>query len=125
VLAAHYDTLQLGHPNKPFIGATDSAASVAILLSLAKMLAVKHCVNHPVSIILFDGEEAFHQWTSDDSVYGSRILAAEWSRTCLPLHGPFSPPAHQTEMTSMKTRLNLIRQLILLDLLGYEPPIIN
>ena len=30
--------------------------------------------------MLFDGEEAFVQWTSTDSIYGSRHLAAEMEK---------------------------------------------
>ena len=30
---------------------------------------------HSLQIILFDGEEAFHEWTETDSLYGSRHLA--------------------------------------------------
>ena len=30
-------------------------------------------------LVFFDGEEAFHQWTDTDSLYGSRHLADRWA----------------------------------------------
>jgi hypothetical protein len=32
-----------------------------------------------LQLIFFDGEEAFKEWTSTDSIYGSRHLAQKWS----------------------------------------------
>ena len=31
-----------------------------------------------VQLVLFDGEEAFVQWSATDSLYGSRHLAEKW-----------------------------------------------
>ena len=66
-----------------FVGATDSAAPVGLMLHLAEVLtpifksqgnATLPCLR----MIFFDGEEAFRTWTSTDSVYGARHLAEKW-----------------------------------------------
>lgn len=31
-----------------------------------------------IKLVFFDGEEAFQTWTSTDSIYGARNLAAKW-----------------------------------------------
>ena len=31
-------------------------------------------------IVFFDGEEAYQTWTSTDSIYGARHLAAKWQQ---------------------------------------------
>lgn len=141
-LAAHYDSLQLKHASRPFIGATDSAASVAILLTLAKMLTCRQethrtqqapicridriSIERPIIFILFDGEEAFHQWSAKDSVYGSRLLAKEWSSTCLPLQpqilSNLSATTKINRQQKERTKIDLISQLVLLDLLGANDP---
>jgi hypothetical protein len=33
-----------------------------------------------LQFIFFDGEEAFVQWSSTDSIYGARGLAAKWEK---------------------------------------------
>lgn len=38
-----------------------------------------------LQLIFFDGEEALYQWTSTDSLYGSRHLAAKMENTAHPL----------------------------------------
>lgn len=37
--------------------------------------------NLGLMLIFFDGEEAFQEWTSTDSIYGSRHLASKWENT--------------------------------------------
>lgn len=83
-LVAHYDSK---YSPTGFIGATDSAAPCAMLLHVARSIeealkakwkkdqesgddALEAAVG--VQIILLDGEEAFLNWTDDDSLYGSR-----------------------------------------------------
>ena len=34
-----------------------------------------------LQFVFFDGEEAFVDWTSTDSIYGARHLAEKWSTT--------------------------------------------
>lgn len=83
-LVAHYDSKLTP---KGFIGATDSAASCAMLLhvarsvdaALTKMWQEKKDEleleeNRGVQILLLDGEEAFENWTDDDSLYGARYV---------------------------------------------------
>jgi len=81
VLAAHYDSKYF--KNFEFIGATDSAASCAILLDLATSLTPlldlqSRNLDVTLQLIFFDGEEAFVSWTATDSIYGARHLAAKW-----------------------------------------------
>ncbi|KAJ1556178.1 hypothetical protein HK405_005780, partial [Cladochytrium tenue] len=61
-----------------FIGATDSAAPCAMLVDLATTLAPKlsrtpgATTEVSPELIFFDGEEAFGDWTDDNSLSGSR-----------------------------------------------------
>jgi glutaminyl-peptide cyclotransferase len=72
-----------------FIGATDSAAPCSTLLDVAESLTplLRHkqtlvqadeyegdeeWAHTTLQIVLFDGEEAFHDWTATDSIYGAR-----------------------------------------------------
>ena len=84
-LVAHYDS-----KIRPegFVGATDSAASCAILMHVARSIDRYMTQMHDemdalgeggtvpmdmgVQILLLDGEEAFVQWTDEDSTYGAR-----------------------------------------------------
>lgn len=83
-LVAHYDSL---YKPEGFIGATDSAASCAILMHVAR--SVDEALTRKwenmgkgdeldeekgVQIILLDGEEAWVTWTDSDSLYGSRYV---------------------------------------------------
>ncbi|KAF2167581.1 hypothetical protein M409DRAFT_22385 [Zasmidium cellare ATCC 36951] len=123
VLAAHYDS-----KSTPvgFIGATDSAASCAMLLhiarsveqALAKKWEFEQKQAHDkdlnggtgIQILLFDGEEAFGTWTSTDSLYGARSLAEEWETLA---YSPWS---------EYHSPLSAIQLFVLLDLLGEENP---
>jgi Zn-dependent M28 family amino/carboxypeptidase len=73
VLASHYDTKQM----PGFVGANDGGSSTGLLLALAPILA-KRSLEHEIRLVFFDGEEAFVNWTEQDSLYGSRHLAARW-----------------------------------------------
>ena len=82
LLLTHYDTVRINN----FVGANDSASSTAVMLEMARL----YCGPHPAEklrtanlwIAFLDGEEAqlvrdgVAQWTDEDSVYGSRELAA-------------------------------------------------
>ena len=90
VFAAHFDSKYFpptdtpqaqwngGEDTLPFIAATDSAVPCAILLDLAASL--DRALDQPgrndkdttLQLIFFDGEEAFKDWSSSDSLYGSR-----------------------------------------------------
>jgi hypothetical protein len=78
VVAGHYDTL---YGRKDFVGANDGGSSTGLPLALADFLRAQNKrPGYAVWIVLTDGEEAFQQWSSTDSVYGARHLAAKWKQ---------------------------------------------
>ncbi|KAF5707648.1 glutaminyl-peptide cyclotransferase [Fusarium mundagurra] len=123
-LAAHYDSKisPVG-----FIGATDSAVPCAVLLQMARNIEgalqakwgkdpgeIKNGneeIIDGIQILLLDGEEAFLEWTEEDSLYGSRSLAQEWDL-------PRSPTS------AFRTNVDSISLFVLLDLLGAAEPTI-
>ncbi|KAH9824012.1 glutaminyl-peptide cyclotransferase [Melampsora americana] len=127
ILAAHIDSKYFppGDPLEGFVGATDSAAPVAIILQIAKSLTplldtqLEHFFNSgdevghvkeriTLQVVLLDGEEAFKDWTRTDSIYGARALAKKWAE-------PIRTPNALQKQTNM---LDNIQAFILLDLLG-------
>ena len=127
-LVAHYDSKI---DPEGFIGATDSAAPCAMLMHAARTLdgaltrkwATMHEVgvsqedydmgleeHKGIQIILLDGEEAFDTWTAQDSIYGSRSLAAEMEAT-------FHPA-----LSTYRNAISSIHLFMLLDLLGEGTP---
>ncbi|GBC02624.1 hypothetical protein RclHR1_04710012 [Rhizophagus clarus] len=119
VLAAHFDSKYFDEGG--FVGATDSAVPCAMLMDLAysldKYLNKGEQRGTTLQIIFFDGEEAFKYWTSTDSLYGSRHLAAKWENTHV-----IDADSSQNKGKNM---LNGIEVLILLDLLGASRPFIS
>ncbi|KAK4204043.1 putative glutaminyl-peptide cyclotransferase [Triangularia verruculosa] len=115
-LAAHYDSL---YRPEGFIGAVDSAVPCAILLwalkELDKAIGRKWEAWEDdgleqakgVQVVLFDGEEAWVQWSGEDSLYGSRALAEDWQNT---------------KYQDGSSRLDTISLFVLLDLLGAVDP---
>ncbi|KAK9461403.1 peptidase family M28-domain-containing protein [Lipomyces oligophaga] len=118
-LAAHYDS-KVDPPG--FIGATDSAVPCAILMYIAASLvpllearwadlATSSQSDYSevgLQFIFFDGEEAFHQWSATDSLYGARHIAQLWdTRPDLSAH----PGQHLSQLQS-------IDLFVLLDLIG-------
>jgi glutaminyl-peptide cyclotransferase len=75
--ATHYDTKYMGDKN--FVGANDAGSSTALVLELARVLA-KHEGGLDYWFVFLDGEEAFVQWSTFDSTYGSRHLARLWKQ---------------------------------------------
>jgi len=74
-MASHYDTKYFQKIR--FVGANDAGSSTGLLLELARVLAAKK--DGPDYWFLFlDGEEAFVDWSTFDSTYGSRHLAKRW-----------------------------------------------
>ncbi|CAI2184186.1 3923_t:CDS:2 [Funneliformis geosporum] len=119
VFAAHFDSKYFDH--QEFVGATDSAVPCAMLMELAysldKYLDKRKQEDATLQIIFFDGEEAFKYWTHDDSIYGSRHLAAKWEDTyIIDIESP---------QNKGKNMLSGIDVLILLDLLGASRPTLN
>jgi len=59
--------------------AVEAAGDVnTLLLELAAALQGRPRIDD-VYLVFFDGEEAIHEWTATDSIYGSRHLAAKWT----------------------------------------------
>jgi hypothetical protein len=73
-ITGHYDTKKLAN----FVGANDGGSSTGFLLELAAVLQGQPRTDD-VYLVFFDGEEAFHDWTATDSIYGSRHLAKKWT----------------------------------------------
>ncbi len=73
-ITGHYDTKKMAS----FVGANDGGSSTGMLLELASALQGRPRIDD-VYVVFFDGEEAIHEWSDTDSLYGSRHLAAKWS----------------------------------------------
>ena len=72
LLLTHYDTKK----QDDFVGAVDGGSSTGLMLEMARLLCSRKDQPLGVWIAFLDGEEAFVEWNDDDSVYGSRELAA-------------------------------------------------
>jgi glutaminyl-peptide cyclotransferase len=94
VVGSHYET---NYPLKNYVGANDGGSTSGLQLELANHLRGKKRNGCSVWLVWFDGEEAFEKWSPNDSLYGSRHLAAKW----------------KADGTAKK-----IRALILLDMIG-------
>jgi Zn-dependent M28 family amino/carboxypeptidase len=73
-VTGHYDTKKMAN----FVGANDGGSSTGVLLELAAVLQGQPRADD-VYLVFFDGEEAFHEWSDTDSLYGSRHLAEKWA----------------------------------------------
>ena len=111
MLSCHHDSKYWPNKNEVFIGATDSSVPCAMLLQTVQMLGkrVLKSEHMGLTLMFFDGEEAFKTWTATDSVYGSRHIAKTWA-------------SNVTDNSDGRTRLDSIDTLVLLDLLGTENP---
>lgn len=84
-LACHYDSKYFAEFE--FVAATDSAVPCAIMLSVVRTLlptltdANRRNKAISLQLLFLDGEEAFVDWTPEDSLYGSRHLAQKWQNT--------------------------------------------
>lgn len=118
VLACHYDSKYYPPQwhGREFQGATDSATPCAMMLELARALDEELMAQKSSSpdltlqLLFFDGEEALFQWTSTDSLYGSRHLAQKMETT--------PHPAGATDTN----QLHGIDLFVLLDLIGAPSP---
>ncbi|MGM9997851.1 MAG: M28 family peptidase [Candidatus Bruticola sp.] len=88
VLGAHYDTKYF--KDFAFVGANDGASGTAVLLELARVLKNNPLQKHRLLLCFFDGEEAFAEWSDDDSLYGSRYFVEN-------LGTAYSPIPEKTE----------------------------
>jgi len=77
VLASHYET---NYPlrNIEFVGANDGACTAALLISIGQYFRAHPPQGYSVWLVFDDGEEAVQQWSAQDSLYGTRHLAAKW-----------------------------------------------
>lgn len=80
-LACHYDSKYF--EDIEFVAAVDSAVPCAIMLNTLQTLQpdlarLRNRTDVSLMMIFFDGEEAFHDWTATDSLYGARHLANKW-----------------------------------------------
>ncbi|CAH2012516.1 unnamed protein product [Acanthoscelides obtectus] len=112
VLACHYDSKYF--EKEVFVGATDSAVPCAMLLNLAKELKnelgqLKDNRNLNLKLVFFDGEEAFHQWGPNDSIYGAKHLAEVYGSTVSSIKSGESV-----------SELEKMDMLVLLDLIGHR-----
>jgi len=116
VIACHYDSKM---SPQGFLGATDSAVPCAQMINLAKTLQSEldnlrgRKSEVTLQFLFFDGEEAFKTWTATDSLYGSRHLAAKWSRKDYDYQGVSG------------NELDRIDVFMLLDLLGAANPVVT
>ena len=78
MLGGHYDTKYF--KEFTFVGANDGGSSAALLLELTRRLATAPAREYTYWVVWFDGEEARVAWTAEDSLYGSRRLAADLAR---------------------------------------------
>ncbi|MGD0444955.1 MAG: M28 family peptidase [Edaphobacter sp.] len=85
VLASHYETNYPLHDIE-FYGANDGAATSALLIEIGNVLRAHPPEGYSVWLVFDDGEEAVanppydpSQWSSSNSLYGTRHLAAKWS----------------------------------------------
>ena len=76
-LATHFDTKLM--EGKNFVGANDPGSSAGLVIELARVLADRR---EPLDywFLFLDGEEAFVEWSTFDSTYGSRHLAQRWEK---------------------------------------------
>ena len=95
IISSHYDSKYF--KDSSFLGANDSGSSSALLLELARILAKNDLSDFSLWFLFFDGEEAFVEWTSADSLYGSREFV---------------------KMLNRQSNLSKISALILMDMIG-------
>jgi hypothetical protein len=80
-VAAHYDTRHFS--TMPFSGANESASGAALILELARVLAMNPKLAAQVELIFFDASEPRTQFSGTDGLHGSRHFAGRM-RASLP-----------------------------------------
>jgi glutaminyl-peptide cyclotransferase len=78
LIGGHYDTKWFR--DIAFVGANDGGSSAAFLIELARRLHARPR-EYTYWVVWFDGEEAREAWTATDSLYGSRRMADQLSRS--------------------------------------------
>lgn len=79
---------------------------------------------HDLSLqfIFFDGEEAFENWTHDDSIYGAKHLADTLDNDYIDTSNSHHQSIQSRKLKPHPTELDRIDHLVLLDLLGTPNP---
>ncbi|MGA8939587.1 MAG: M28 family peptidase [Acidobacteriaceae bacterium] len=79
VLASHYET-NYWLKDIRFVGANDGACTTALLIALGQYYRLHPPQGYSVWLLFTDGEESINkEWTNEDSLYGTRHIAAKWS----------------------------------------------
>ncbi len=79
VLASHYET-NYWLKDIHFIGANDGACTTALLIALGQYYREHPPQGYSIWLLFTDGEESIGKdWTHEDSLYGTRHIAAKWS----------------------------------------------
>jgi glutaminyl-peptide cyclotransferase len=79
VLASHYET-NYWLKDINFVGANDGACTTALLIALGQYYRDHPPQGYSVWLLFTDGEESINSdWTSTDSLYGTRHIAAKWN----------------------------------------------
>ena len=71
-----------------------------------------------LTILFLDGEEAFHDWTDTDSIYGARHLSQLWEETYPPSQLLEQEQQSKRRYDPIPTYIETIDHFVLLDLLG-------
>ena len=72
---SHYDTKTFDTAR--FVGANDAGSSTGLLLELARILSLRPDLGQKITLVFFDGEEAYDAFTETDGLYGSRYFARQ------------------------------------------------
>jgi len=95
IIASHYDSKLFNEFR--FVGANDGASTSGLVLELARILNTDNPFDSELWFVFFDGEEAFGEWSEQNSLYGSREFVS---------------------MLRRQNKLENVRAMILLDLVG-------
>lgn len=73
LLCSHYDTKIFDSVR--FVGANDGGSSTGALIEIARVLSLHPQLAAKTTLVFFDGEEAYENFSATDGLYGSRYFA--------------------------------------------------